>query len=185
MPATPCIVCGRTDRPVIHVAVYRGQIQMRMNDEISAGVSICAQSECVQAARENRTLEVHFNRPVSASCYTDLAKACQTEKSHAEALIGLGVKGRNIALGYTAVALEAKQGRLALLILSSDAGPTLQQRLSGLSMKYGIPLYTADMERPLSAISGKANCKCAGVRDAKLAAALQKTTDFLTGYETA
>lgn len=84
-------------------------------------------------------------------------------------LIGLGQRGRNIAVGVDAVRKELQAGKCRCVVVAEDASPRAVDKVVRLAAAKGVPLLTGPGAAAIGAQLGKPPVMAVGVRDRALA----------------
>jgi hypothetical protein len=169
-----CLACRKKDIKSGMMRIVRGAGGTAEFDPAQSregrGAYLCANAECLAAARKRRLIGLEFGIPDPQDVYTELAKILSGPwDSSAETMIGFAVRSRRCVLGTTAVVHAFQRKRIRLLVLSDDAGSSTRNKMGGLAEGNGIPIAVFRGRRSLEAVTGKANCQVLGVLDGNFA----------------
>jgi ribosomal protein L7Ae-like RNA K-turn-binding protein len=84
-------------------------------------------------------------------------------------LVGLGLRGRLAVAGVQQVRDAAKNGRLKLALVASDASQNSLDKVSGLLKARGVPMIGSFSGQELGGIAGRESVAAIGVADRGLA----------------
>jgi ribosomal protein L7Ae-like RNA K-turn-binding protein len=87
-------------------------------------------------------------------------------------LLGLGLRARRVVLGVTGVRARLQRGRLACVVLASDASPRTREKVERLAVVRGVPVLQGPAAVRLGAGLGRPAVQAVGVVDAGLARGL-------------
>ena len=92
-------------------------------------------------------------------------------------LIGLGLRARNAVVGVERVREDAKRGRLALVVIASDASPNSLDKLLPLLEARRVRVVPGPSADALGAIAGRPAVAAIGITDRSLARGLRKLVE--------
>ncbi len=84
-------------------------------------------------------------------------------------LLGLGLRGRNVAVGVDAVRKELQGGRLGCVVLAADASPRAVEKVVRLAAARKVPLVRGPHADAIGARLGRPPVMAVGVRHRGLA----------------
>jgi ribosomal protein L7Ae-like RNA K-turn-binding protein len=84
-------------------------------------------------------------------------------------LLGLGLRGRNVAVGVEAVRKELQGNRLGCVVVASDASPRAVEKVVRLAEARRVPLVRGPSAGDIGARLGRPPVMEVGVRDRGLA----------------
>lgn len=84
-------------------------------------------------------------------------------------LLGLGLRGRLVAVGVDRTRNAVYKGDLRLAVVAADASPNSRDKIVPLLMARGIKMIETASARALGAAVGRTSTAVVGVLDAKLA----------------
>jgi ribosomal protein L7Ae-like RNA K-turn-binding protein len=84
-------------------------------------------------------------------------------------LLGLGLRGRNVAVGVDAVRKELQANRLGCIVVAADASPRAVEKVVRLAEARGVPLVRGPRADEIGARLGRPPVMAVGVRDRGLA----------------
>ena len=84
-------------------------------------------------------------------------------------LLGLGLRGRNVAVGVDAVRKELQGNRLECVVVATDASPRTVEKVVRLAEARGVPLVRGPCAGDIGARLGRPPVMVVGVRDRRLA----------------
>jgi ribosomal protein L7Ae-like RNA K-turn-binding protein len=84
-------------------------------------------------------------------------------------LLGLGLRGRNVAIGVDAVRKELQADRLGCVVVAADASPRAVEKVVRLAEARGVPLVRGPRADEIGARLGRPPVMAVGVRDRGLA----------------
>jgi ribosomal protein L7Ae-like RNA K-turn-binding protein len=91
-------------------------------------------------------------------------------------LIGLGYRGRRVAVGVDAVRKEVQTGKCRCVVIAEDASPRAVDKVVRLAAAKGVPLLPGPSAAAIGAQLGKPPVMAVGVRDRALAAGMLRLT---------
>ena len=80
-------------------------------------------------------------------------------------LLGLGLRGHNVAVGVEAVRKELQGNRLGCVVVASDASPRTVEKVVRLAQARRVPLVRGPRAEDLGAQLGRPPVMAVGVRD--------------------
>ncbi|HEX2449516.1 MAG TPA: ribosomal L7Ae/L30e/S12e/Gadd45 family protein [Gemmatimonadales bacterium] len=84
-------------------------------------------------------------------------------------LLGLGLRGRNVAVGVDAVRKELQANRLGCVVVAADASPRAVEKVVRLAEARKVPLVRGPGAEEIGARLGRPPVMAVGVRDRGLA----------------
>jgi ribosomal protein L7Ae-like RNA K-turn-binding protein len=96
------------------------------------------------------------------------------------ALIGLGVRGRNVVVGVEQVRMAARKGRLALAVIAPDAARNSLKKVVPMLAASGVRMVSGPGASALGSAVGRESTAAVGVTDAGLAKGLRELLDEYT-----
>ncbi|HET8622526.1 MAG TPA: ribosomal L7Ae/L30e/S12e/Gadd45 family protein [Gemmatimonadales bacterium] len=84
-------------------------------------------------------------------------------------LVGLGLKGGNVAVGVDAVRKELQSNRLGCVVVAADASPRVLEKVVRLAEARRVPLVRGPSADEIGARLGRPPVMAVGVRDRGLA----------------
>jgi ribosomal protein L7Ae-like RNA K-turn-binding protein len=84
-------------------------------------------------------------------------------------LLGLGYRGRLVTVGVDAVRKELRSGVIRCVVVASDAGPRVLDKVVRLAAAKAVPLVAGPCAAAIGAQLGKPPVMAVGVRDRGLA----------------
>ena len=84
-------------------------------------------------------------------------------------LLGLGLRGRNVAVGVEAVRKELQGDRLGCVVVAVDASPRAVEKVVRLAEARGVPLVRGPRADEIGTRLGRPPVMAVGVRDRGLA----------------
>jgi ribosomal protein L7Ae-like RNA K-turn-binding protein len=84
-------------------------------------------------------------------------------------LLGLGYRGRLVVIGVDAVRAEVRAGRVACVVLASDASPRAVDKVVRLARAKGVPMVAGPRADEIGEQLGRPPVMAVGVRDRSLA----------------
>lgn len=140
------------------------------------GVYVCPDEKCLSRAHKTDVLSKALKKKVPEDVYLALARhlAPAPDRETPEKLLGFALRARSAVLGSTAVEQGLKRGKVRLVILDSSASESTRDRMVKLCTALSKPLREWQREKSISEITGKANCRLAGITDAAMAHVLSR-----------
>lgn len=103
-----------------------------------------------------------------------------TERDGVLSLLGLCLRGRNLAVGDEAAAEAAGRSQARLLLVAADAGPRVHRRAEALSLRGGCLVETLPFTREeVGGALGRGSAALCAVTDTGLAAAVMRRLEGL------
>ena len=84
-------------------------------------------------------------------------------------LLGLGRRAGNLVVGVDAVRTALQAGKCFLVVISSDAGPRAEEKVTRLARGKGLPVIVGPVADELGRALGRPPVQAVGVRDRALA----------------
>jgi ribosomal protein L7Ae-like RNA K-turn-binding protein len=97
------------------------------------------------------------------------------------ALLGLGHRGGHVVIGVMGVRARLQQGRLAAVVLATDAGPRTRDKVERLALARGVPVMIGPTAERLGAQLGRPPVQAVGIADQALARGLRRISEELRG----
>jgi predicted RNA-binding protein YlxR (DUF448 family) len=146
------------------------------------GYYICPLLVCIQKAEQRDVLSQDIGFTAIQSLYQELSTFIRPEKGRTfRGLLGMAIKSRQIVLGTTAIVDQISKGNIKLVILDSLIGQSTRNRIEVKIKQQNIPLLLLPDNFSLEKITGKTNCRCAGIIQSNFASAIQKAVIEIIG----
>lgn len=91
--------------------------------------------------------------------------------------LGLGARGRLLAIGYNTCVFMMGKGKVRMVILAENLAENSVEKMSSAAAKYNVPLRIYGSMEDLSHITGKENAGIFGVTDENLSRAILEEID--------
>ena len=93
--------------------------------------------------------------------------------------LGLGARGRLLAVGYTTCIFLIGKGKVKMIILAEDLAKNSVEKMTAAAAKNNIPYRIYGSKEELSHITGKENAGIFGVTEENLSRAILEEIDHI------
>ena len=93
--------------------------------------------------------------------------------------LGLGARGRLLAVGYNTCIFMIGKGKVNLIILAADLAKNYAEKMTAAAAKKNIPYRIYGSKEELSHITGKENAGIFGVTEENLSRAILEEIDHI------
>lgn len=158
-PVRTCAGCGKKgDRGTLLRFVFSpdmGSIcDIRMNIQ-SRGIYFCPNVSCMKKGIRKKAFSKLLRKenaePVITSVVASLSEGL---KVYAYSLMNMALKSKKLLTGDSAVSDGVDKKRVALIIVTADAGRSVKDKFDKISKKHNIPLFVIDEKTYVGSVLG-------------------------------
>jgi uncharacterized protein len=146
------------------------------------GAYCCASARCLLAAKKNDLLGAVLHGRTPADVYLAMAEQVRrSESADPGTMLGFAVRSGKVVFGSQAVEQRLKSGRIRLLLVSAEASPNTQDRMKRLAEAAAVRCVVLPAPLSLETVTGRPNCRVAGVTDQEFADRMGAAFDGAAG----
>jgi uncharacterized protein len=146
------------------------------------GAYCCALAKCLLAARKNDLLGAVLHDRTPADVYLAMAEQVRrSESADPGAMLGFAVRSGKVVFGSQALEQRLKSGGIRLLLVSAEASPNTQDRMIRIAEAAAVRCIVLPASFSLETVTGRPNCRVAGVTDPQFANRIGRAFDGATG----
>lgn len=186
-PERLCVTCRqmKPKEALLRVVAFEGQVLPDPTGKAPGrGAYVCRTGTCFQAALREGRLQRSLRVALTPEAEEKLLR-CWEEMNGADLrnrslnLIGLGRRGKRLALGSQAAELALRRGQARLLLLAEDGSGQTKEPLKRLAQGNAVPCYELGTAEELGQLTGKAQRVAVAVTDEDLAQGLMPLLEAL------
>jgi predicted RNA-binding protein YlxR (DUF448 family)/ribosomal protein L7Ae-like RNA K-turn-binding protein len=187
MPDRTCVACRRESEQGMLIRFAAGPDGRLVVDHPpklkGRGAYLCPDRACVEGAARRNPFPRAFRRPVTLP-EGDLAAAIGGRVAgHVAGLLGVATRAGRTRSGATQVEEALERGRLALLLVATDAEPSTVAAFEARGRAAGVPVARYGTRETLGRAVGKEFRAVVGIADRGLAARIRDDLGALARLE--